>query len=225
MSDLSRSPDTSSIPVSAPSGSTSDFERRRETRGVRVVLAGTAGGAGTTTLAALVFESLRHSLEGAPVLYDHSGGDLGSRLTNGDDVAQLDDSLALHDIGPHAFGGGIDALVAPHDLLLAATPASESGLDLADELLSRAADRFGPSGTSRLIVVANGAAGRSRIGRHVDRLRDRFGQGSVVVFPRDEALAIGGRIPLTRLGLPARRGQTALAQRTGELLAMHRRAR
>ncbi|ROQ40750.1 hypothetical protein EDF46_0111 [Frondihabitans sp. PhB188] len=203
----------------------SDFERRRETRGVRVVLAGTAGGTGTTTLAALVFESLRHSLEGAPVLYDHSGGDLGARLTNGDDVAQLDDSLALHDIGPHAFTGGIDALEAPHDLLVAVTAASPAGLSLAERLLSTAADRFGAAGTSRLVVVANGAAGRSRIGRTAEVLRDRFGQGAVVLFPRDEALAIGGRIPLTRLGMPARRGQAALAQRSGELLAMHRRAR
>lgn len=203
----------------------SDYERRRETRGVRIVLAGTSGGAGTTTLAALVFESLRHSLEGAPVLYDHSGGDLGSRLTNGDDVAQLDDSLALHDIGPHAFTGGVDALEAPHDLLVAATPATPAGLALAGDLLAATADRFGASGTSRLVVVANGAAGRGRAQRGVEALRDRFGQGAVVLFPRDDALAIGGRIPLTRLGLPARRGQSALAQRTGELLAMHRRAR
>ncbi|MBF4577751.1 hypothetical protein [Frondihabitans sp. VKM Ac-2883] len=203
-----------------------EFERRRETRGVRVVLAGTAGGTGTTTLAALVFESVRHSLEGSPVLYDHSGGDLGARLTNGDDVAQLDDSLALHDIGPHAATGGIDALEAPHDLLIAVTAASPAGLALADELLTAVSERFGSAGLSRVVVVANGATGYSRsAARLAGALRDRFGQGCVAEFPSDTALAMDGRIPLTRLGLPARRAQAALAKRTGELLAMHRRAR
>lgn len=207
----------------------SDFPSRREIRGVRIVLAGTSGGTGTTTIAALVFESLRHSLEGAPVLYDHSGGDLGTRLTNGDDVADLDDSLALHDLGPHAFTGGVDSLEAPHDLVIAVTPSTPSGLDTAASLLTAASARFGAAGTSRLLVVANGshgdAGGTRTAARGIAALRDRYGQGSVVLFPRDEALAIGGRIPLTRLALATRRGQAVLAQRTGELLAMHRRAR
>ncbi|BDZ50310.1 hypothetical protein GCM10025867_25510 [Frondihabitans sucicola] len=109
------------------------------------------------------------------------------------------------------------------------TSSTPAGLASAASLLGTAAARFGTAGTSRLLVVANGSLGP--VGatrgptRGVAELRDRFGQGSVVPFPRDEALALGGRIPLTRLSLSARRGQTVLAQRTGELLAMHRRAR
>ncbi|MCU1526295.1 MAG: hypothetical protein JWP75_58, partial [Frondihabitans sp.] len=177
------------------------------------------------TIAALVFESVRHSLEGAPVLYDHSSGNLGARLTNGDDVASLDDSLALHDLGPHAFTGGVDALEAPHDLLVAVTASTPHGVDEAGRLLALAASRYGPAGSSRLLVVANGAFGSARSGAAVESLRDRYGQGSVLLFPRDVALALGGRIPLTRLAVGTRRGQAALAQRMSELLAMHRRAR
>jgi hypothetical protein len=203
----------------------SDPSSRGESRGVRVVLAGAAGGTGTTTIAALVFESLRHSLEGAPVLYDHSGGNLGGRLTNGDEVASLDDSLALHDVGPHAFTGGVDALEAPHDLAVAVTSSTPAGLSEAGRLLALAASRYGSAGSSRLLIVANGALGSVRSHPAVEALRDRYGQGSVLVFPRDEALALGGRIPLTRLGPASRRGQATLAQRMSELLAMHRRAR
>ncbi|WP_143048740.1 hypothetical protein [Frigoribacterium sp. MCBA15_019] len=63
-----------------------------------------------------------------PRLVDHSGGDLGSRLTGGDDAPRVDHELTLHDLGAHADGALIDLLddasvfgvVVPRDPALAA---------------------------------------------------------------------------------------------------------
>jgi hypothetical protein len=55
-------------------------------RTTMVQVAGTAGGVGTTTAAALIFAALSQDVLGAPQLYDHAAGELGLRLPEGDEV-------------------------------------------------------------------------------------------------------------------------------------------
>ena len=71
-------------------------------RTTMVQVAGTAGGVGTTTVAALLFAALSQDVLGAPQVYDHSAGELGLRLPEGDEVRLVNPSLGLHDCGAHA---------------------------------------------------------------------------------------------------------------------------
>lgn len=185
-----------------------------------VVLAGTAGGVGTTTATALLF----HGFGGlaAPLLRDHAGGELGRRLVGGDDVSGLDESVVLHDLGPHAFGSGVGALQHPQCLVIGVTAATPHGLRLAEELLSGIRERHGQPGLSRSLVVAVGVHGPHRVRRLAEEFKNEFGQRSLVLIPRDPALAVGGRIPWTRLSPATRRGATAMFGQVRERLAMRR---
>ena len=173
-----------------------------------VVVAGTAGGVGTTTTTALLFESFG-TLEG-PRLYDHSGGELGLRLTGGDDVLTVSSEVSLHDLGAHARARGVAALEDPRSLLIAVTGATPAGLDAAEDIFGTIDERYGQAGLQRTIVVAVGVFGRRRLGAQLETLLARFGARSVIVFPRDAALAGGGRIPANRLTADTRRAQQRL---------------
>lgn len=185
-----------------------------------VVLAGTAGGTGTTTATALLF----HGFGGlaAPLLRDHAGGELGRRLVGGDDVTGLDESVVLHDLGPHAFGAGVGSLEQPQSLVVAVTAATPHGLGLGEELLAGVRERHGQPGLSRSLVVAVGVHGAHRVRRIAEDFKNEFGQRSLVVIPRDGALAVGGRIQWTRLAPATRRGATAMFGQVRERLAMRR---
>ncbi|WIA98714.1 hypothetical protein [Curtobacterium sp. MCBA15_012] len=191
---------------------------------VRIVVAGTAGGVGTTTVAALLFEALRRaSTVGAPVLYDHSGGDLGLRLPNGDDVSAVDDTVAVHDAGPHAMRGGLDALTSPSDLLVVVAPANAVGLADADLLVEAAARRSGLTAATRIVVVVSAATGDALRGSAVEAFRARHHHAAVLRLPADPALAVGGRIPSSRLTASTRRALAEFDRRTVGLLATQRR--
>lgn len=191
---------------------------------VRIVVAGTAGGVGTTTVAALLFEALRRaSTTGAPVLYDHSGGDLGLRLPNGDDVSALDDTVAVHDAGAHALRGGIDALASPVDVLVLVVPATRGGLDDADTVLATAERRFGTTAVTRTLVVVNTPFDADVPRSALDDLRARHGHSSVLRLPGDVALAVGGRVPTARLSAGTRRALAELDRRVVGVLGMQRR--
>jgi hypothetical protein len=189
---------------------------------LRIVVAGTSGGVGATTVAAIVFDGPRLSSTGAPALAAHSAGTLGSRLANGDDVAEVDPSLAVHDLGPHAFTAGLDVFDDPHDLLITVAQATPLGIEDARAVLAAVSDRHGPAGLSRVILVFNAPFGPARVRRPIEQLRTEYGRLGIVVVPRDRALAIGGRIPFTRLTSATRRGQQSLNKRVAELLARHR---
>ncbi len=62
-------------------------------RTTTVQVAGTAGGVGTTTVAALLFAALSQDVLGAPQLHDHAAGELGLRLPEGDDVRLVNPGL------------------------------------------------------------------------------------------------------------------------------------
>ena len=174
----------------------------------RIVVAGLSGGVGTTTVAALLFASF--GTAEAPQLMDHSGGELGLRLTGGDDVLAVASGLALHDLGPHARTRGVDALEDPGYLLVAVAGATAGGIAAAAELLAAVKERYGQDGVSRCIVVPMGAFGRRRITTPVDELLRAYGRRSVIVLPRDAALSGGGRIPANRLSFETRRAQGRL---------------
>lgn len=181
-----------------------------------VVLAGTSGGAGTTTVAALLFAEF--STVEQPRLLDRSDGELGRRLTGGDEVDEVSAELTLHDLGPHAGGTGLDRLDDPHAMLLVVTGATPKGIAEADAVLAAVRQRHGPAGLVRSLVVAVGVFGRVSVAREVEALRVSYGRRSVLLIPRDPVLAGGGRIPANRLSAETRRAQARLAHIVRERL-------
>jgi len=160
----------------------------------RLLVAGTAGGVGTTTVAALLFAELREAGD-APFLIDHTGGMLGPRIPGGDEVASPDHRFRLHDLGRN-----IDAALAelrdPGVMLIMVTAATPLGRMLAAEQLRRI------SMPAQIAVVQVECFGR-RARRPVptDQRTPVLGQ---VLLPLDDVLAAGGRIPYNRLARPTR---------------------
>lgn len=168
---------------------------------VQVLVGGTAGGVGTTTIAALLFSSLSHRRDVGPRLLDHTAGTLGRRLPEGDEVTRVDEDLLLHDLGPHALVGAA-RLAEPTTMLTAVTAATPNGCALAGELLAGIDERYGRSGLARTTVALVGVFGRHRLPEVAALTATPYVRG-VVVFPPDPALAAGGRIPLARLSRPS----------------------
>lgn len=172
-----------------------------------ILVAGTAGGVGTTTVAALIFAAMAADELGAPLLLDHTAGELGLRLPDGDDVRLLNDRLALHDLGPHAHVG-VGRLAERENLLVLVAPATPVGCAAIGRLLE---PMEGQPRLQRLLVVLAGVFGRHRIAPQVAALGQRIGPRSVLVLPRDHALAAGGRIPTARLAAATVNAQHQLA--------------
>lgn len=173
-----------------------------------VLVAGTAGGVGTTTVLALLFAALGEDAAGAPLLLDHAAGELGRRLAEGDDVRQLNRGLALHDLGPHARAG-LARLAERQNLLVLVAPATPVGCADVAALLE---PLDGQPRLQRILVVFAGVFGRHRIGPQLQALGQRIGVRSVIELPRDRALAAGGRLPLARLDPGTVRAQRQLAE-------------
>ena len=190
---------------------------------LRIVVCGTAGGVGTTTLAAILFDQLSRLSPSVPTLADHSTGTVGARLPRGDDAVSIDHGLVLHDLGPHALGEGLDLLESPSIIAVIATANTPLGFAAADELLGAVRERYGQAGLSRVTVVAMGTRGRFRTKRLTEALHLTYGRGIASVIRHDVSLAGGGRIPVHRL---AKRTITAcdlLGRRVLAAAAHHRR--
>ena len=179
-------------------------------RTTTVHVTGTAGGVGTTTVAALLFAALSQDVLGAPQLYDHAAGELGLRLPEGDDVRLVNPGLALHDSAAH-LAASVERLVDPQAVLVLVTAATPAGCAAADRVLDEIASRHGVSQLRRVLVAAVGVFGRHRIGLQLRALGDRVGSRSVIFLPQDLTLAAGGRIPLVRLATHTVRAQRQLA--------------
>jgi MinD-like ATPase involved in chromosome partitioning or flagellar assembly len=158
----------------------------------------------------------------APVLLDHSGGDLGARLTGGDEAVGLDESLSLHDLGPHAGGELMDLLELPNVFGVVVVPTTPAGFMLARKCLGIVRERHGAGGLRRVLVVAVGVFGRHPTATAGEALQDEFGRRSIVVIPRDAALAAGGRVPLNRVSSETRRAQKQLATFVRERMSGYR---
>jgi hypothetical protein len=182
-----------------------------------VHVAGTAGGVGTTTVAALLFAALSQDVLGAPQLYDHAAGELGLRLPEGDDVRLVHPGLALHDSGAHA-AAAVERLADPRALLVLVTAATPAGCAAADRVLNEIVSARGDSQLRRALVAVVGVFGRHRIGPQLRGLGNRVGTRSVILLPQDMSLAAGGRIPLVRLATHTVRAQLQLASALPERL-------
>jgi hypothetical protein len=179
-------------------------------RTTTVHVAGTAGGVGTTTVAALLFAALSSDVLGAPQLHDHAAGELGLRLPEGDDVRLVHPGLALHDSGAHA-ARAVEWLADPHAVLVLVTAATPAGCAAADRVLDEIVTAHGVSQLRRVLVAVVGVFGRHRIGPQLRALGDRVGTRSVILLPQDLSLAAGGRIPLVRLATYTVRAHRQLA--------------
>jgi hypothetical protein len=175
-----------------------------------VQVAGTAGGVGTTTVAALIFAALSQDVLGAPQLYDHAAGELGLRLPEGDDVRLVNPGLGLHDCGAQA-AAAVERLANPHTVLVLVTAATPAGCEAAERVLDAVVSLHGAGQLRRVLIAAVGVFGRHRIGSQLRALGDRVGTRSMILLPQDLSLAAGGRIPLVRLTTHTVRGQRQLA--------------
>jgi hypothetical protein len=185
----------------------------------QAIIAGTSGGVGTTTVAALLFAAMNPNGGGAPHLLDHSGGVLGLRLPEGDDVLSVNPAVVLIDLGPHALVEAVDRLRDERSLLVAVSAATPAGCAQAGQVLDAVQERYGASELRRVLLALVGVFGRHRIGRQVAALRTRVGARSVVLLPQDLSLAAGGRIPQVRLTTATRRAQRQLASVLHERLS------
>jgi hypothetical protein len=179
-------------------------------RTTMVQVAGTAGGVGTTTVAALLFAALSQDVLGAPQLYDHAAGELGLRLPEGDDVRLVNPGLGLHDCGAHARAAA-QRLADPQTVLILVTAATPGGCVAAERVLDEVVAIHGAGELRRVLVAAVGVFGRHRIGAQLRALGDGVGTRSVISLPQDLTLAAGGRIPLIRLATHTVRAQRQLA--------------
>jgi MinD-like ATPase involved in chromosome partitioning or flagellar assembly len=190
----------------------------------RIVVAGTAGGVGATTVASMLFASLSgdplgSDSHGVPELLDHAGGDLGLRLPEGDDAATIDHGLAIQDLGAHALDEALELLADSSVFVVVVTASTPGGMALAERAVGLIRDRHSSSGVQRTLVVAVGTFGRHRIHTQSERIQNLFGRHSVVLMPQDAALAPGGRIPLARLSAESRRAAKQLTSRLRARLA------
>ncbi|GAA2752843.1 hypothetical protein [Amnibacterium kyonggiense] len=190
--------------------------------GVRVVVAGTGGGVGVTTVAALLFEGMRSRPLGAPQLLDHAGGDVGTRLPSGDEVARIDPLVRLQDAGRHAARIALDVLARPHDLLVIVAPRTPLGLADARALLTEVDGSTGLQGRRRTVLALDAPFGPVRDADELESLRSDFERRSVHAIPTDPALAVGGRIAMPRLARPTRRAAHDLAAHVADLVSRHR---
>ena len=170
---------------------------------VRLLLAGTAGGVGTTTVTALLFAAARDLGAAAPRLLDHTAGSLGRRLANGDQAPSIDDGRVLHDLGPNAVTVGVAEMSDPGAVLIVVSAATPVGCQLAGETVQAVRLAHGPDALPRTVLVVVSVFGRSSIARPLAGLASS-GVRAVLQLGADPALAIGGRIPAQRLSRASR---------------------
>jgi len=176
-----------------------------------VLITGTAGGVGVTTVTALLFSVLARERAGAPRLHDHSGGELGLRLPDGDEAARIDEGLVLHDLGAVGPVEPVWRLADPGQLALLVTAATPLGCAAAAKLITTVASEHGAPALRRVVLVAVEVFGRHKIDPQLAALRAELGADAVITVPRDPSLATGGRIPLPRLRPQTRRAIDRLA--------------
>ena len=166
-----------------------------------VVVAGTAGGVGTTTVTALLFHALRQAVGSTPRLLDHTYGVLADRAPGWDALGPGDQGggrLRLHDLGRHALIAGTARLADPGMRLVVVSAATPIGCALAQQCVETVRRTHGATGLGSTVVVLTGVFGRHRIRRLVLELPETQLLG-IATIPDDLALAAGSRIQPDRL--------------------------
>ena len=168
--------------------------------GMRVMVAGVAGGVGTTTVAAALWWALDTHRGGAAV----DGGDrsLAARLPrepgDGTGVPRVEPDLMVRDLGAHALSTRASVLDGAGQVVVVVCGAHDAGLVAArDALVWLATRRAGGSSRRRAVVVPVSVAGRARPGAVLRSRALDLGLDSVIVpVGRSRALAAGGRLPV-----------------------------
>lgn len=195
--------------------------------GLRVVVAGVAGGVGTTTVAALVARALAPHRDVEPA--DRSGGALEVRAGLGvgsegvDGVgtdgfgtgpsgtaragtasAGVEPGLVVQDLGPHALTPGSNVLDDPGQVVIVVCGPHAEGLADALAAVHALGARTGePDPSDRVVVVPVGVT-RGLRGAALRRRAAELGlRAAVVPVPHDRVLAVGGPVPGPEEGVHA----------------------
>ena len=171
-------------------------------RGVRVVVAGVAGGVGTTTVAAALWWALDQYRDGGAAV-DRGDGSLVARLPHepGDRAGQhsREADLTVHDLGACALTVLAGVLDDPDQVVVVVCGAHDAGLVAARQALVSPTTRRETCGTGRrrTVVVPVAVAGPSRPGAALRARALDLGLECVIVpLGRSRALAAGGRLPV-----------------------------
>jgi MinD-like ATPase involved in chromosome partitioning or flagellar assembly len=161
-----------------------------------VLVAGVAGGTGTTTIAALLADAVGGRLGVVVQSTDHSGGELAARLPS---LRPATSRVTVHDTGAHVGPAAVLA-ATPENCLVVVGRATPDGTTDVRTVLTSIAREPDPTLLARSVVVL---VDRSARPTAVDTrpVRDT-GVADVLVLRADPALSRPGRIDLAVLGRP-----------------------
>jgi len=180
-----------------------------------LAVVGTAGGVGTTTVAALAFTGLRDHPQGAPMLYARPSVRLLERV-GGDEVATISGEVAIWDAGVHAPESAAALLEAGGCVLAVAAPATPMGVADAARMLTTVAE-LGEDALGSVTVVLSAVNGTG----HAPSTA-AVPSTLLVRIPYDRGLASPAAIPpVARLSRRARGAASAWQRRVADLLAAH----
>lgn len=183
-------------PTSAPLPPMPGPRRSAAQRARTVLVAGVAGGTGTTTIAALLADAVGGRLGVVVQATDHSGGELAARLPS---LRPATSRVTVHDAGPHVAPAA--ALAAtPENSLVVVGRATPDGVTDVQGSLAAIAGEPDPTLLGRSVVVLVDRAPKPAT-IDLGALRET-GVAGVLVLRADRALARPGRIDTTGLARP-----------------------
>ena len=183
-------------PSSAPLPPMPGPRRSAAQRARTVLVAGVAGGTGTTTVAALLADAVGGRLGVVVQATDHSGGELAARLPS---LGPATSRVTVHDAGAHVRPAAVLA-ATPENSLVVVGRATPDGVADVRSALAAMTDEPDPTLLGRSVVVLVDRAPKP-VTIDVGPVRDT-GVAAVLVLRADRALARPGRIDTTRLGRP-----------------------
>lgn len=177
-----------------------------------LAVVGTAGGVGTTTVAALAFAGLRHHPHGAPMLYARPSARLIDRVGD-DEVPAINGAIAVWDAGVHTPESAAALLEAGGCVIAVAAPATPVGVADAARMLSTFSE-LGEDALSGVAVVLSQVNGPG-----ASATPTAVPSPLLVRIPYDRVLAEPGTIPpATGLGRRTRAAAHAWQRRAAALL-------
>lgn len=183
-------------PSSAPLPPMPGPRRSAAQRARTVLVAGVAGGTGTTAVAALLADAVGGRLGVVVQATDHSGGELAARLPS---LGPATSRVTVHDAGAHVRPAAVLA-ATPENSLVVVGRATPDGMADVRSALAAMTDEPDPTLLGRSVVVLVDRAPKP-VTIDVGPVRDT-GVAALLVLRADRALARPGRIDTTRLGRP-----------------------
>lgn len=183
-------------PSSAPLPPMPGPRRSAAQRARTVLVAGVAGGTGTTTVAALLVDAVGGRLGVVAQATDHSGGELAARLPS---LGPATSRVTVHDAGAHVAPAAALAATPENSLVVVGRATPDGAADVRAALTS-IADEPDPTLLGRSVVVLVDRAPKPAA-IDLRPVRDT-GVAGVVVLRADRALGRPGRIETAGLGRP-----------------------